>query len=172
MTAAKLEIDTKLKSLFAALNATDTLFPVTNPGNRYEVYTYLRLARQLGRSASVSALTPHSKTVGTFRFKAAPSLVNNKFSYYSFQHNGHPFELRNGTEFQGHGMCHEVDISVSTPLVTGQYGPHPALRLVIECKYHSNTSTERHAPQPGGGRTRPQWPSPLPQRLPALRTNI
>lgn len=140
MTAAEQIIATQLNSLFTALNATDTLFPVKNKGNRYEVYMYLRLARQLNRSIGVSVFTPHNDTAGIFRFKAAPSPANNKFSYYSFQYNGHPFDLRNGTEFQGHGMCHEVDISISTKLTSGHYGPYSALRLAIECKYHGDVS--------------------------------
>jgi hypothetical protein len=140
MNAAEQKISTQIDSLFTALNATDTLFPVKNKGNRYEVYTYLRLARLLNRFADTSPFTPHNETAGTFRFKAAPSPTNNKFSYYSFQYNGHLFELRNGTEFQGHGMCHEVDISVSTKLTSGYYGPHAALRLAIECKYHHDAS--------------------------------
>jgi hypothetical protein len=140
MTAAEQKIATQIDSLFTALNATDTLFPVKNKGNRYEVYTYLRLARQLLRFADASTFTPHNDAAGTFRFKAAPSPANDEFSYYSFKYNGHLFELRNGTEFQGHGMCHEVDISVSTPLTSGYYGPYPALRLAIECKYHSSAS--------------------------------
>ncbi|MCB2411057.1 hypothetical protein [Hymenobacter lucidus] len=130
------EILTHIDSIFAALNTTATLLPVSDrgKGNRYEIYLYLRLARLLKRQATTFA--PVCKTPGTFLFNESPGTVNDKHSYFAFTHNKEDFELRNGVEFKGHSMNHEVDISISKPLLTGTYGPLQDLRLAIECKYH------------------------------------
>ena len=116
-----------------------SLLPVTGKGNRYELYTYLCIAEVIKATASSFDI----KNPGggpTFQFKCSPTAVSNAYSYCIFQQNGRHYELRNGIEYEGHQMRHEIDIAISTKLMPGTY-PHPReLRFAVECKYFADVN--------------------------------
>ncbi|MGI4873027.1 MAG: hypothetical protein ACRYFX_17845 [Janthinobacterium lividum] len=126
-----------VRRAFRALAPASTLLPVTSKGNRYELYTYLCLAEVI--EATARNFHIHNPNGGTtFQFKCSPTAVSNAYSFCTFHQNGRDYELRNGIEYAGHQMRHEIDIAISTPLAPGTY-PHPhELRFAVECKYFAD----------------------------------
>lgn len=136
LTPEETRILNEVQRLFTALAVAPT--PLTVPGGkggRYELYTYFFVAEQLkGESHNLQVINPG--TGDTFLFKGRSSHASNDYSYCTFTNKaGDPFELRNGVEYQGHNMRHEVDIAVSTPLHHKQVPTELELRFAVECKY-------------------------------------
>lgn len=136
VSAAKKEanIIVAITKAFAALRAKEPSLLPGAAGPRYELYTYLFLADIL--RAKAGHLSRHRLQAGMFNFKTLPWQNPHEFSYCSFLKKGKRYELRNGVEFKGHNMMHEVDISVSTTFTSRQ--PHRRhLLFAVECKYYA-----------------------------------
>lgn len=126
----------EVRNVFSTLSSVPT--PLTIPGGkggRYELYTYLFVAEQLlHESGNLRVVNPPLSS--EFRFKGRPSHASNDYSYCTFTNiAGVHHELRNGVEYQGHNMKHEVDIAVSTALLHKQVPTEQELRFAVECKY-------------------------------------
>lgn len=137
MTWDELRILVEVRLAFRALAPSSTLIPVTGKGNRYELYTYLCIAE------NIKAVTPRFaiKNPGggtSFRFKCRPTAVSDDYSFCAFHINTRDYELRNGIEYDGHQMRHEVDVAISTPLTHGAYALPSQLRFAVECKYFAD----------------------------------
>jgi hypothetical protein len=135
-TAEEVRILKEVQHLFSILAVAPT--PLTIPGGkggRYELYTYFFVAERLKReSGNLQVINPAPGL--KFLFKGRPSHASNDYSYCTFTNKaGDSFELRNGVEYQGHNMKHEVDIAVSTPLDHKQVPTEEELRFAVECKY-------------------------------------
>lgn len=126
----------EVRNVFNALVTAPV--PLTIPGGkggRYELYTYLFIAEELKR-ASPGLIVKNPAAGSEFRFKGRPSHASNDYSYCTFNSKaGTPYELRNGVEYKGHNMRHEVDIAISTPLSHKQVPTEQELRFAVECKY-------------------------------------
>lgn len=135
-TAEETQILEEVQRLFGALAiAPDPLAIPGGKGGRYELYTYFFMAEQL-KHASRNLQVKNPGTGHKFLFKGRPSHASNDYSYCTFTNKaGKLFDLRNGVEYQGHNMKHEIDIAVSTPLAHRQVPTEKELRFAVECKY-------------------------------------
>ena len=136
LTDDERQILAEVRNVFRALVTAPV--PLTVPGGkggRYELYAYLFIAEELKRvSPTLTVKNPASGH--EFRFKGRPSHASNDYSYCIFNSKaGTPYELRNGVEYKGHNMKHEMDIAISTPLNHKQVPREQELRFAVECKY-------------------------------------
>lgn len=126
----------EVRNVFSALLTVPV--PLTIPGGkggRYELYTYLFVAEELLHKCSTLKVVNPAPSF-EFKFKGRPSHASNAYSYCAFTDKvGKPYELRNGVEYRGHNMSHEVDIAISTPLAHKQVPTEQELRFAVECKY-------------------------------------
>jgi hypothetical protein len=137
VTAKEANIRSAVTKAFAALCAKEHMLPPEATGARYELYTFLFLADILRTKAG--HLSRHRLQKSTFLFKTMPWQNPHDFSYCSFVKKGKHYELRNGVEFSGYNMAHEVDISISTPFTSVR--PHRRhLLFAVECKYYAKMS--------------------------------
>lgn len=116
---------------------------IKNDGNKYELYI-LGLAYEAIKRNHPAIVPQNLDSTGGFLLRCSPGKINQLFSYFSFNNSkGELFELRNGIEYKGQTVYHEVDVSVLKPSTRGNnYRPnHTDLQMALECKLYSNASS-------------------------------
>lgn len=134
-------IITAIDNFFTAYTSIANYNTINSDGNKYELYIYSLVHNGL---QGTFALTPQNLDGAIFKFKCSPGPINFDYSNFEF-HSATKgrLELRNGIEYTGHKLEHEIDVSVQDAAHGGNHTRpiNTSLLLGVECKFYSNSNS-------------------------------